>query len=61
MDSDKLGIYKANITTPEFTPERLVELRNELCNYMIWQERLNNPKKLLKDIINKIFPKKFNH
>lgn len=54
IDSDKLGIYKANITTPQFTPEKLVELKNKFCNYLIWQERFHNPLKLIKDIFKKI-------
>ncbi|MFH1452513.1 MAG: radical SAM protein [Armatimonadota bacterium] len=50
---DKLSIYRANITTPDFTPEKLLELRDKFCRYLIWQERFKSPKKLIKDILAK--------
>lgn len=54
FDYDKLGIYKANINTAEFSAHDLMELKSKLCRYLIWQHRLHNPIKLIKDIINKI-------
>lgn len=54
FDSGRLGIYNANINTPEFTAQKLLELRNSLCRYLIWQNRLHNPMKLFGDLKKKV-------
>lgn len=54
FDSGRLSIYNANINTPEFTARKLLKLRKSLCVYLIWQNRLHNPLKLLKDTVSKV-------